>query len=122
MQKFLHFVKEHSYLTLFLALFFVIFIWSFYKIFSDNPKESIRKSVLSSQKIVLYSKKDCFFCKEVEKILNLYNLHYSIIDITNNPELHIALSKQTNQTTVPYIFVDNRFLGGWNELNKILQN
>ena len=37
-------------------------------------------------------------------------LSYKQIELSNNRDLHLKLAKQTGQTTVPYIFINNEFI------------
>lgn len=69
--------------------------------------------------VKLYIKSSCFFCQKALSLLEEKGIKYEIIELTDNRELQLALIEQTGQTTVPYIFINNQFIGGFDQLNHI---
>jgi len=68
------------------------------------------------KKIEIYTTKTCGYCHAAKDLLNKLNLEYSEIDVTNDQEKRIWLVTQSGQRTVPQIFIDNKPIGGYNEL------
>ncbi len=70
--------------------------------------------------VLLYIKDKCSYCMKAEKLLKSKNIKYDLINLTSNHNLHLQLIKQTQQITVPYVFYNNKFIGGYSELNSLL--
>ena len=71
--------------------------------------------------IIIYSKSGCIFCIKTKELLEENQLHYKQVELSNNRDLHLKLAKQTGQTTVPYIFVNNEFIGGFQDLQNLIK-
>ncbi len=122
MKVFFQFLRKNLYLALAFFILISITTWTSYKIWYNKPEFSLKETLLSSERVVMYTKANCFFCEQAKILLDSYNIKCSIIDITNNYELHSALAKRTERSSVPYIFVHDLFLGGYSELRNILNS
>jgi len=69
--------------------------------------------------VVIYTKSKCSFCIAAKTLLNNKNIKFEEIDITWDKEQHQKLYNQTKQSTVPYIFINDKFIGGYEELNNL---
>ncbi len=79
-----------------------------------NPSE---QSVLQeSLNVIIYTKKGCVYCDMAKTLLIEKKINHEIIDLSFNHDLQKKLVTQTGQTTVPYIFVNNKFIGGYTNL------
>ena len=72
---------------------------------------------IKNNNIILYMKgtKDmpmCGFSATIVKILNLYNVDFLAINILEDPNIRIELSKFSNWPTIPQLFVNGEFIGG----------
>lgn len=67
-------------------------------------------------KILIYTTKTCIYCNLAKKLLEENNLQYNEIDVENDIELFRELIKITNNKTVPKIFINDTFIGGYTEL------
>lgn len=67
-------------------------------------------------RVTIYSKKACSFCNKAKELLHKKWVSYKEIDITENQKLYDQLYNETNQSTVPYIFINEKFIGGYQEL------
>jgi glutaredoxin 3 len=67
---------------------------------------------------ILYGAKNCRFCTMAIKLLDDHNVKYIYNDITENKtQMLDSLAKRTgNKRTVPLVFVDNVFIGGYYDL------
>jgi glutaredoxin 3 len=61
------------------------------------------------------------YCLKTQNILDKKKIKYQTIDLSNNHNLHMELLQQTGQTTVPYIFINNNFIGGFQDLKNLEQ-
>jgi len=72
---------------------------------------------INNNKIILYMKGTkempmCGFSATVIKILNLYNLNYKTVNVLDDPNIRIELSKHSNWPTIPQLFVNGDLIGG----------
>lgn len=79
-----------------------------------KPSEQIIKQ--ESLKILLYTKRGCSYCDMAKTLLVEKKITHEVIDLSFNQDLQKKLITQTGQTTVPYIFVNNKFIGGYTNL------
>ena len=74
------------------------------------------------KKIVIYSTKVCPYCVSAKRLLESLNQKYEEVDLTNDQELRQKLSDENNgYRTVPMIFINDAFIGGFTELQKLAQ-
>ena len=79
---------------------------------SDKIKQEIKEN-----KIMLYMKGTkempmCGFSSTVVKVLNMYNVNYKDINVLEDPNIRVELSKHSNWPTIPQLFVNGTFIGG----------
>jgi glutaredoxin 3 len=96
------------------AHIFVLALLLTYTIYSQDLKIVEEKEYQKS--VVIYTKAKCKFCISAQELLRKNGILYADIDITWDKELHQKLINQTGQKTVPYIFIQNEFIGGYSEL------
>lgn len=70
-------------------------------------------------KVVIYTTKTCSYCIKAKKLLNNHNITYK--EIVVNPMIMKQLIKRTGSKTVPQIFINGKFIGGYTELTKIIK-
>ncbi len=69
------------------------------------------------KEIIIYSRETCPFCIQAKNLLQAKNVSYQDIDVEKNPEkMEEMIKKAEGETSVPQIFVDNKRIGGCNEL------
>ena len=97
--------------------------------------EQIKTDIKDNQ-VVLYMKGTkempmCGFSSTVVRVLNMYNINYKDINVLEDPNIRIELSKYSNWPTIPQLFVNGTFIGGCDiaielhnngELEKIFSN
>lgn len=67
----------------------------------------------------LYTWSNCPFCIRAKKLLEAKGISYTDHNIDNNDEKKNELYQQTNQKTVPFIFINGEFIGGYTELKEL---
>ncbi len=81
--------------------------------------------------VVLYSKDGCIWCNRAKRFLSVLPkemvVNYREINLSNVTAEQYEIEKtklieNTAQKTFPYIFIDGKFIGGFNELKKKLNN
>jgi glutaredoxin 3 len=67
-------------------------------------------------KVKIYGTNYCPFCINAIKICEQEGFEFENIDVTNNPQLRQEISIENgNYATVPMIFIDDKFIGGFSE-------
>ena len=72
--------------------------------------------------IVLFTIYGCPFCQNSVRFLRENHIPFKAFNIGNNARLMTELANSTGWKTVPKIFVQGRFIGGYNELMKIAKS
>jgi len=75
-----------------------------------------------SKEVIIYTFKTCPFCIKAKNLLNKEGINFTEIDITDKEEKLDELEKITGSGTVPQIFIDDRFIGGCDDLVKLHQD
>ena len=69
------------------------------------------------KKITVYTTTYCGYCQAAKSLLDNHNLGYHEIDVTNDAAKRQWLVQVTGQRTVPQIFIDDKPIGGYSDLN-----
>lgn len=67
-------------------------------------------------KAVIYSKDNCTYCTQAKNLLELKNIEYEERKIGYGYTKEQLLEVVPNARTVPQIFLDNEYVGGFTEL------
>ena len=71
-------------------------------------------------KAVVYATTYCPYCTAAKNVLAKRNIPFDEIDLTHDPKLREEISaKAGGWKTVPMIFLDGKFIGGFDELSKL---
>lgn len=73
----------------------------------------------SSIECIIYASDYCIFCKMAYKILEEKSIKYKKILVDNNAKIWEEIYNKTKKKTVPQIYINNIYIGGFLELNKI---
>lgn len=74
----------------------------------------------TNKPIRVYTTTVCPYCINAKKLLESLGLAYSEINLENDPELRMRLSRENNGwRTVPMIFIGDRFVGGFTDLKTL---
>ena len=69
--------------------------------------------------IKLYTTISCPFCVAAKNLLISKNLEFTEIDLTSDLELRLEVSTKQNWRTVPIVIIDDKLIGGFDDLNKL---
>ena len=67
-------------------------------------------------KVVIYTTKICPYCVRAKMLLQKKGAAYEEIDVSHDPEQRMKLVEITRQRTVPQIFINDRHIGGCDDL------
>lgn len=70
-------------------------------------------------RVQIYSKKSCPFCVRAKALLDRKGIAYEEIDAEHDDALRTWLVEKTGQRTVPQIFVGDRSLGGFSDIDAL---
>ncbi|GAB6035317.1 glutathione peroxidase [Galenea microaerophila] len=79
-----------------------------------NPEAKPPKSA------TLFTKAGCPFCAKAKKMLEEAGINYEEIEISNHEITSRTLRAVTGKDTVPQIFIEGEYIGGSEELEKVL--
>lgn len=107
----------------FILLAVVLMSFIMFKLLTINRNRNLAEQVLNRQnmQVIIYVREGCVYCKMAKDLLLENKITYEAIDLDSNPELQKKLIEKTQQTTVPYVFINNKFIGGYNDLLKLKQ-
>lgn len=86
---------------------------------AQTSKTSHINIVKNDLKILIYGKSACMYCIRAKDLLDKNSIPYQMIDLSNNVDLHQKLAAKTGQNTVPYVFVNDQFIGGFSHLKSM---
>ena len=69
-----------------------------------------------NSKVVIYSKKLCPYCVRAKDFFSQKNIVFQEIDLTDNYDEIEKLKRKTGHMTMPQIFIDDVFVGGYTDL------
>ena len=72
--------------------------------------------------VIIYSAEWCGPCVYAKKLLNEKNIQYKEIDIEKNDISREDLEKMTGGSTVPQIIINDKCIGGFEQLLKLEQS
>ena len=81
-------------------------------------KKLITSSINKPASVDIYVLPNCPWSKRAIKLLETARIKYNFHVITNDDEFK-RISNQTSISTFPQIFINNRFIGGYNELSNL---
>ncbi len=68
-------------------------------------------------KVIVYSTTFCPYCVRAKQLLERKGVAYTEINLSNEaPEVRLELTEKTKQRTVPQIFINDQFVGGFDQL------
>jgi glutaredoxin 3 len=70
-------------------------------------------------KVRIYTKSNCPFCVRAKALLDRKAVPYEEIDAEGRDEVRTWLAEVTGQKTVPQVFVGDRSLGGFSDIDAL---
>ncbi|HJK87678.1 MAG TPA: glutaredoxin [Candidatus Megaira endosymbiont of Hartmannula sinica] len=86
---------------------------------SGNINDNECNIPISDKGIVIYYSDRCIYCIKAKSMLKNIGIDYKSIDIVGNRDLQIDLYYKTRQSTIPYVFIDGKFIGGYTDLKML---
>jgi glutaredoxin 3 len=71
-------------------------------------------------KVLMYTSAYCPYCTNAERLLHSKGVtDIEKVQIDTAPELKIAMMEKTGRRTVPQIYIDERYVGGFDDLRAL---
>ncbi|MDJ0938466.1 MAG: glutaredoxin 3 [Woeseiaceae bacterium] len=67
----------------------------------------------------IYFKDWCPYSQRALQLLDAKGVDYTAIDVTNDGDKELEMRARAGRTSVPQIFVDDRHLGGFDDINAL---
>lgn len=80
------------------------------------------KSISMQPTITMYATRSCPYCMAARTLLTRKALVYEEILISGDTALRDEMQRRSGRTSVPQIFIDDRAIGGFDELNALEQS
>lgn len=74
------------------------------------------------KKVVMYGTQFCSFCGAAQMLLTKKGVDYDFILVSDDDQLRQEIERRTGQRTVPQIFIDDKPVGGFDELYALDQD
>ncbi len=71
---------------------------------------------------LLYTTQYCGFCYRAKELLDSLGIVYQDISVDNTPALRQEMIELSGRTTVPQIFIDEKPIGGCDELFALMRS
>ena len=72
-------------------------------------------------KAIVWSKPQCVFCEKAKGLLKLEGIEYEERNIAQGWKIQDLLEAAPNAKTMPQIWLDDKHIGGYHELQKALE-
>lgn len=73
-----------------------------------------------SADVKVYSTSVCPYCVRAKQLLERKGIAYTEINLSNEaPEVRVELMERTRHRTVPQIFINDQFIGGFDDLYQL---
>jgi len=70
-------------------------------------------------KVVMYTQTVCGFCSAAKRLLQSKGVDIEEINVDRSPEMRQEVVARTGMRTVPQIFIGDKFVGGYQELQAL---
>ncbi len=67
-------------------------------------------------RVQMYSMEWCPYCAKAKALLGAKGIGYDVVDVTDDEEAALEMVERTGQQGVPQFFIDERYVGGYDNL------
>jgi len=75
-----------------------------------------KKPAPDMPKIIIYTTKICPYCIMAKRLLDRKGVSYTEINVDADPDQREEMMRKSKRRTVPQIFIDDRHIGGFDDL------
>lgn len=88
----------------------------------SNDKKDVLVMKKTQKEVVIYTMDGCPYCERAMSFLNGKKIAFRQVDVGSDRKEWDALAKKTGAKTVPYIFIDHKYIGGCSDLLSLDEN
>ena len=92
------------------------------KFLKHKKTKKPKKYKMNKEKIVIYTWSTCPFCINAKRLLDQKNMKYTEKEVVKNKKHLQEMKEKTGKTSVPQIFINDKHIGGFTELQTYLEN
>ena len=74
---------------------------------------------MAQKTVVIYTRDWCSFCWRAKRLLKQKGYAFRKINLTGDPEGRAWLARITGRNTVPQVFIEDRPIGGFNDVKAL---
>ena len=74
---------------------------------------------MSQSKVLVYTTQYCPYCSQAKNLLRAKKIEFQEIDITHDEKMWDIIEQRTGATTVPQIFINDEYIGGFEQLYQL---
>ncbi|KAI0488307.1 hypothetical protein KFK09_028135 [Dendrobium nobile] len=122
--RFCHFRRLESTAIVTFALLFVLSLFP-NRAVGDKSADAFVQNAVYSNKITIFSKSYCPYCKRVKRIFSELNEKPFVVELDlrdDGSEIQNVLLNLVGRQTVPQVFVNGKHIGGSDDTMKALSN
>lgn len=93
----------------------IIIVFLYILLNCTNEEDTLYRAITKSRGFIL-GKSDCVYCDRAIGLMKRSNVEFTYMPAENNPKLRELIIKRYKQKTVPVVFMDNEFIGGYSDL------
>eukprot|EP00871_Galdieria_phlegrea_P004275 jgi/Galph1/4849/GphlegSOOS_G3582.1 len=89
---------------------------------TETEATQLVEKIIREEPVAIFAKSDCPFCKQARELLEALGISFKLIEVdqaSNGAEILQVLLKKTGQRTVPNIFISQKHIGGWTQLEQL---
>ena len=72
-----------------------------------------------AKKVIIYTTSFCPYCNRAKDLLKRKKIAFEEVDVTEDEKKRQALEEKTGWSTVPQIFIGEKFIGGSDDLQAL---
>jgi glutaredoxin 3 len=69
--------------------------------------------------VVVHGTRTCGYCYSAQRLLRARGIDFQYVDVTGDRIARLALYQRTGRTSVPQIWIGERWIGGFDELEAL---
>ena len=76
---------------------------------------------MADPRVTVYTTWSCGYCRAAKALLARSGVPFREVDLSDDPDTLTELKRRTGHPTVPLILVDDRLIGGYDELSTLVR-
>ncbi|KAG2227974.1 hypothetical protein INT45_011998 [Circinella minor] len=93
-------------------------------VIAQGIKELVKKSIAENP-VMVFSKSYCPYCTGAKEIFDDLSVKYKVLELDireDGPDVQKTLFELTGQKTVPNVFINNKHIGGFSDLDEAFKS